>query len=78
MSKSKNRKKTANMFGAAVSNNPLVMARQDNPYTKLIKQETKETKENDTIDKNNILGSMTQETQETKQTKQETKQEKQY
>ena len=41
MSKSKNRKKTANMFGAAVSNNSLVMAREDNPYTKLMRQEKK-------------------------------------
>ena len=63
MSKSKKQKKTA----AAVSNNPLNeirMGREDNPYTKLM---TKETKQNDTIDKNNILGSMTQETKQTKQ-----------
>ena len=63
MSKSKKQKKTA----AAVSNNPLNeirMAREDNPYTKLM---TKETKQNDTIDKNNILGSMTKETKQTKQ-----------
>jgi len=61
MSKSKKQKKTDNPL------NDIRMGDEDNSYTKSIRQETKETKENDTPDKNNILGSMRQETKETKQ-----------